>query len=186
MRLLVAAEELLASAGDLTLRQVALRAGVTPPLAHYYFGNREGLVAALVEERAGSRIDELLAAAQKHVAQPLVALTRLMQRLTLLAAHDGFLRRCLLLPAGDTLRVRLRAGLDQLLQEAQATGQLRTDLTAGYLAEALLGLCLFPFIDATSDQDGERAAVLTLRHVALLQDGILSRRRQDTGVIRGK
>lgn len=179
--LLQAAQEQLTTAdvADLNLRQIALRAGVTPPLAHYYFGNRNGLLAALLEERAAPRIDALLSAAGE-VAQPVAALTRLVQRLTQLVAADEFLRRCLLLPAATMLRARLSAGLDALLARAQEAGQLRQDLPRDYLGNALLGLCLYPFMDseastsAAADAAG-RATALTLLHAALLQDGILAR-----------
>jgi AcrR family transcriptional regulator len=70
-QLLQVAELLLPdSPHDLSLRQVALRAEVTPPLAHYYFGNREGLHRALVIERAAPRIEALLTAALERVAHP--------------------------------------------------------------------------------------------------------------------
>jgi TetR/AcrR family transcriptional regulator len=184
-RLLQAAEYLLASSGsDLNLRQVAQRAEVTAPLAHYYFGNRDGLLRALMEERANPRVDELLAAARELSAQPVVALTRLMHRLTSLIANDGFVRCCLLLPAGEPLRDRLRSPMRELLREAQATGLLRADLSASYLADTLLGLCVFPFLGTSQEANsGERAAPLTLQNVALLQDGIVrtQRPRQDSG-----
>ncbi|MEO6080539.1 MAG: TetR/AcrR family transcriptional regulator [Steroidobacteraceae bacterium] len=186
-RLMQAARDLLMrpDGRDLALRQVALRAGVTPALAHYYFANRDGLLAALIEELAAPKIDDLLSAAQVRAAQPVAALTFLMQRLTSLAASDNFLCRCLLLPAAQPLRDRLRALLRDLLQSAQTAGLLRTDLSLGYLCDALLGLCLFPFLDAgaAANNAGERAAELTLQHVALLQDGIVHahRPRHDAG-----
>jgi AcrR family transcriptional regulator len=185
--LLRAAEELLdGTASDLNLRQVALRAGVTPPLAHYYFGSRDGLFTALLNERAGPRIEDLLAAATERAAHPVAALTRLMQRLSLTLANDRFVARCLLLPAGAPLRERVRAVLQELLQGAQAAGQLRADLPANYLADALLGLCLFPFLDSDPVHNGgERAAALTLQHVALLQDGIRPRVHPDAASFRG-
>ena len=174
--LLQAAEQLLShSPDDFSLRRVALQAGVTPPLAHYYFRNRDGLLRALVNERAAPRIQALLIAAQERASQPVPAVTRLMQRLTLLCASDQFVRCCLLLPAGQPLRADLRATLELLLQAAQATGQLRADLPALYLAETLLGICLFPFLDRGDDDLGERAAALVLQHVALLQDGLRPR-----------
>jgi TetR/AcrR family transcriptional regulator len=180
-RLLQAAQELLLDnpRGDLALRQVALRAGVTPALAHYHFANRDGLLQTLVQERAAPRIDDLLTAVDVRASQPVGALTYLMQRLTSLAAGDRFLCCCLLLPVAMPLRDRLRARLLELLQSAQAQGQLRTDLSPTYLGDALLGLCLFPFIDACNSPDnpGERAAALTLQHVALLQDGIVRAQR---------
>jgi TetR/AcrR family transcriptional regulator len=186
-RLLQAAQELLTgpAGGELALRQVALGASVTPALAHYYFGNRDGLLTALIEERARPRIDDLASAVQVRATQPVPALTYLMQRLTSLAAGDTFLCRCLLLPAAQPLRARLRTLLRELLLRAQAEGQLRADLSPDYLGDALLGLCLFPFLDADAAQanPGERAAALTLQHVALLQDGIVrtQRPRQDAG-----
>jgi AcrR family transcriptional regulator len=184
-RLLQAAEELLTdSTTELTLRQVALRADVTPPLAHYYFGNRDGLFAALVHDRAGPRIEQLLAVVQERATQPVAALTRLMQRLSLLAASDGFVGRCLLLPQGKPLRTRLHEALEALVQSAQADGQLRSDLSSAYLSQTLLGMCLLPFLDAAPGTANERAARLTLQHVALLQDGILLRTRPDAGAVR--
>jgi AcrR family transcriptional regulator len=179
--LLQAAGELLGGpqGGDLALRQVALRAGVTPALAHYYFANRDGLLAALIDEHATPKIDDLISAAQTRATQPVTALTWLMQHLTALTASNSLLCRCLLLPTAQPLRDRLRASLHDLLTRAQTAGLLRADLPPDYLADTLLGLCLFPFLDAgaTTDNPGERAATLTLRHVALLQDGIVSRRR---------
>ncbi len=186
-RLLQAARELLIGpkGHDLALRQVALRAGVTPALAHYYFANRDGLLAALINERAAPAIDDLASAVQVRAAQPVGALTFLMQRLTSLVASDIFLGRCMLLPAAQPLRDRLRALLRELLQHAQTAGQLRADLSPDYLGDALLGLCLFPFLDtsAAGSKPGERAVALTLQHVALLQDGIVraQRPRQDAG-----
>jgi TetR/AcrR family transcriptional regulator len=172
-RLLLAAEQLLCDAQqDFSLRQVALHAAVTPPLAHYYFGNRDGLLRALVSQRAAPRINVLLTAARERSALPVSALTRLMQQLTFLCANDRFVRCCLLLPAGATLRATLRDTLREQLRGAQITGQLRADLSANYLADTLLGLCLFPFLDSGAENPGERAAELVLQHVSLLQDGI--------------
>lgn len=184
-RLLQTARELLTAPGeDLALRQVALRAGVTPALAHYYFGSRDGLLTALLDERVAPRIDDLLSAARVRAPQPVAALTWLMQRLTSLVAADDFLRRSLLLPVAQPLRDRLREQFRDLLLQAQHAGQLRTDLSQDYLGDTLLGLCLFPFLDVDADSNpGERAAALTLQHVALLQDGIVRvhRPRQESG-----
>lgn len=178
-RLLQSARELLAEAGDLTLGKIAARAGVTPALANYYFTNRGGLVSALLHERAAPRIDDVIGAARVRAAQPVVALTFLMQRLTSLLATDAFLCCALLLPEARLLRERLRAALSELLQRAQREGQLRADLPLEYLSDTLLGLCLFPFLDSSGagTNPGERVAALTLQHVALLQDGIVRAQR---------
>lgn len=174
--LLVAREQLGRSRNaDLNLSQIAQLAGVTPPLAHYYFGNRDGLLAALLAEHATPRIHALNASVREQPDTPIVALNRLMQRLTQLVATDDFLRCCLLLPAAASLRRELRTGLLELIQTAQAASQLRADLPCAYLADALLGLCLAPFLHGDAPEPAGLAATLTLQHAALLQDGILAR-----------
>ncbi len=40
------------------------------PLAHYYFGSREGLIEALLSERVAPRIDDLVASARVRAGQP--------------------------------------------------------------------------------------------------------------------
>jgi AcrR family transcriptional regulator len=162
---------------DPTLRDIAQKAGVTPALAHYYFGNHDGLVAALIEERAAPRIEDLVAAARARAGQPQLALTFLMQRTCALLAADPLVRRCLWMPQPAALRLRdqMRTCLRELLVRAQNMEALRADLAPEYLADCLLGLVLFPFLDVPADADpgGERAAQLTLQHVALLRDGIV-------------
>ncbi|MET0281844.1 MAG: TetR/AcrR family transcriptional regulator [Steroidobacteraceae bacterium] len=182
-RLLASACDLLLAVGaaDLTLQQVARAAGVTPALAHYYFRNREGLLAAVIADRVAHHIEDLVEAARIRAGQPVAALTFLMQRTTSLLATEPLLRLCLWLPVepARALRDTLRATLSDLLMRAQRAGLLRADLTAQYLCESLLGLVLFPFLEATRDADagGERVAALTLQHVALLQDGIVRAQR---------
>jgi len=176
--LLSAARALLASQPlqDLNLREVAKIAGVTPALAHYYFGNRDGLIEALFAEQVAARIEELMNAARSRAAQPQQALTYLMQRMCALLASDPLLRRCLWLPlpAAMQVRAKLHVCVRELLAQAQDMRTLRADLPADYLADALLGLVMFPFLDDTAADAGtERVAQLMLQHIALLRDGIL-------------
>jgi AcrR family transcriptional regulator len=177
--LLAVAHEVLGDGAvqELTLRQVAQRAGVTPALAHYYFGNHDGLLSALLEERVAPRIDDLVAAARARAGQPQLALTFLIQRTCTLLASDPAVRRSLFMPQAAALRMRdhMRTCLRELLARAQNMEALRADLSPDYLADSLLGLVLFPFLDAdpAADSSGERAAQITLQHVALLRDGIM-------------
>lgn len=168
---------------ELNLRQIALRAGVTPALAHYYFKNRDGLLAALIDELAAPQIEALVQSVQAQSGGPAAALTSLMQRLSALLARDRFLAHCLLMQAAASVRARLKARLQTLLAQGQLGGALRSDLPADYLAETLLGLAVFPLLDAeVSVEPAEWAAALTLQHVALLQGGIrVQRPRQDSG-----
>lgn len=186
-RLLAAAQELLAKQlpQELNLREVARRAGVTPALAHYYFGNRDGLIDVLMRERLAPHVDDLVAAARVRAGQPQLALTFLMQRMCSLLASDPLLRRCLWLPHATALKMReqLRTCLRELLVRAQGMRTLRADLTPEYLADSLLGLVLFPFLDDDSKADAgsERVAQLTLQHIALLRDGIVNAPRSRLG-----
>ncbi len=178
-RLLAAAGNLIGSRPlqTLNLRQIAQKAGVTPALAHYYFGSLEGLVEALLIERVSPHVDGLVAAARARAAQPQLALTLLMQRTCSLLASDPLVRRCLWLPLPAALKLRnqLRTCLREQLVRAQDMQALRTDLSPDYLTDSLLGLTLFPFLDDTqeSHSGGERVTQLTLQHVALLRDGIV-------------
>jgi hypothetical protein len=103
----------------------------------------------------------------------------LLQRTSALLAADH-LMRCLWLPlpAASALRGKLRGCLRELLVRAQSTSTLRKDLAPDYLADALLGLVLFHFVDerpvAATGRD--EVAALMLQHIALLRDGIQHRR----------
>lgn len=165
---------------DLSLRQLAQNAGVSPALAHYYFGNRDGLIEALLTEQLAAGLNELLAAARARSHQPQQAITALLQRTCALLASDELLRRCLWLPlpAAAQLRSQLRACLRELLVRAQNTGALREDLPVDYLADSLLGLVLFHFLEERPAGAGpEDIAELMLQHIALLRDGILRNRK---------
>jgi len=166
---------------DLSLRQVARRAGVTPALTHYYFGDRDGLIETLVVEQLAPRIDQLIAAARASIEHPQQALTTLMQRTCSLLAADSAWSRCIWipLPAGRELRSRLRSSLAELISRAQDRQILRADLGPDYLADTLLGLMLFPFLDEAygASDSGERVTRLLLQHVALLRDGVLRQPR---------
>ena len=179
-RLLTAAQELLARglSHAMTLREVSRRAGVTPALANYYFGNRDGLIDALLQERIAPHVEDVVAAARVRAGQPQLALTFLMQRVSSMLASDPLLRHCLWLPHPTALKLRgqLRTCLRELVIRAQNMKALREDMAAEYLADSLLGLVLFPFLDddSATDASTERVAQLTLQHVSLLRDGIVN------------
>ncbi len=182
-RLLSAARDLLVGEApqELSLGQVARAAGVTPALANYYFGSRDGLIQALFKEQLSARVNELLVAARARAHQPQQAITVLMQRTCALLAADPLLRRCLWLPlpAALDLRTQLRACLRELLVRAQHTETLRKDLPADFLADSLLGLVLYHFLDErpATPTGPEGVAELMFRHIALLRDGILPTRQ---------
>ena len=80
--LLEAARELIADQGmsGLTSKRVAERAGLKPTLVNYYFGNRQGLVEALVEQ-VSSELDRRIQAADDPSVDPSERLSNLIAAL---------------------------------------------------------------------------------------------------------
>ena len=87
--LLAAAQEVMSEKGqaELTVREVARRAGVQAPLVNYYFGDRAGLLVAVLERMAG----ELGERAQEAVApgtSPEEKIRRLIRNLAEVAGSE--------------------------------------------------------------------------------------------------
>ena len=94
--LLRAARELMAEEGipRMTSKAVANRAGVKPTLVNYYFGDREGLLRAVVAE-AAAELGERLENASLHEGTVEERLTRLMDSMLRGFAHEPFVARLL-------------------------------------------------------------------------------------------
>jgi TetR/AcrR family transcriptional regulator len=182
-RLLDAALGEIAATGLSTglLRQAALRTGATPALAHYYFSDRNGLLEALLRERALPVLEQLLAPMRANASRPVAALTCFVQQYSAAAARNPWLPRLATEAShpANSLFNEMIAVLRELVANAQVRGELRRDLPADYIALSLLGLCSFPFLARGTGIHGLRANLdstastqLTLQHLALLQDGI--------------
>ena len=89
-RLLDTALDLFASQGiaATSLQAIAHEAQVTPALVHYYFGNKEQLLAAIIEERLMPLVQQFTSLLDMNSDEPLatiLAITRGMADIT--AAH---------------------------------------------------------------------------------------------------
>jgi len=189
-RLLDAALECYARVGiaAASLRRIAADAGATPAMIHYYFGSKEQLRDAVVEERLmpvvgllrerlGSAGDDPRALVSGFVRGMHAAVERnpwfpsLWVREVL--SDNGALR--------DLLVTRIAAQLPLVLAErlarAQKEGTLNAGLDPRLLVVSLVGLTLFPFAAApiwrrvfsAGDVDGDAL----LRHtLALLDHGM--------------
>ena len=159
-RILDSAFTLIADQGatGTTVAQIAQAAGVTPAMVHYHFGNRDGLLDALVDERLAPVIafvweavpDEpeagfdALAASAAFVDRLLDA----VERLPLLPA----LWSREILSGGGLLRERLLrhvpenkvAALCRALTEAQQAGRMHPDALPGLVPAAVMGLVMLP------------------------------------------
>lgn len=186
--LLAAARELLArrSLDTVSLRAIAAHAGVNPAMVHYYFGDRQGLITALLDES----IAELIAAAEgagtigsldallEHWTRTVAAnpwLPNLMVR-EVLYGH-GELRETLL----DRFAGRIGATLLALMEREQTRGRLRTGVDARLAVLSMMALAVYPFL---AQPVAER--VLGLRYDAALVERLIAHNRRllHEGIVR--
>ncbi|HEV8692832.1 MAG TPA: helix-turn-helix domain-containing protein [Lysobacter sp.] len=170
-----------------SLRAIASEAHVTPALLHYYFGDKEQLVAALVEERlmpafavvrdsamGGGDVAGLVAGFVRGMSETVARhpwLPALWVREVL--CEGGALREVVF----NRLVPQMPLVLAQRFAAAQAQGQLNAELDPRLLVISLIGLTLFPAASApiwkrifdASDIDGDALRNHTL---ALLDRGL--------------
>lgn len=138
-----------------SLRDIAREAGVTPALLHYYFGDRQQLLDAVVAERvmpAFLSMRERLAQAGDDVADIVAAFVCGVT--DAIARHPWWPQlwvREVLCEGGalrDLLVQRIAPDIARLLAgrfaSAQAAGRLNADLDPRLLLPTLVGLTMFP------------------------------------------
>lgn len=152
--LLRAGAELLQENGvrALSAREAAIRAKVNPAMVRYFFKNRLGFLAALMDYGFETVLQQ---STSQPDASPFEALVRSIHRTPWLAQ--------LLVQtvyAGDELRdhfekthaPKLLANYRTLLANGQAAGQIRNDLPESLAITGLISLIVFPVIAADSLQ----------------------------------
>jgi AcrR family transcriptional regulator len=188
-QLIDAGRDLFAAVGyaATSLRQVALGAGVTPALAHYYFKDKAGLLQAIERERIAPLIHSIDAALAGQATQ--AALAGFVQQFTLVASRHPWLPQLLLREMADAepapVMCALAARLRQLVTAGQASHLIRSDLRAESIALSVLSLCVFPFLAGPTlrrelgiSWEASAAAGATLHHLAVLQHGLGPRARK--------
>jgi TetR/AcrR family transcriptional regulator len=142
-----------------TLRGIAAAAGVTPAMAHYYFGDKAGLLAAVVEHRVQPLAARIAARVGAAGEDPIAALRAFIEAYESLAFEHPWVPRLVVrevLGEGGVLRETFthhfaaRVG-EQLLgriRAAQAQGRIDPALDAPKVALSFLSLCVFPVISA--------------------------------------
>lgn len=189
-RLVDAARDLFAAQGfaATSLRQISLRAGVTPALAHYYFKDKAGLLVVLMRERVAPLTGAIAAALEGPKVDAVAALAAFVQQFTRVASRHPWLPPLLLrelVDDADPVTQAMRP-LVQKLRALVAAGQeqnlIRRDLHAHSIVQSVLSLCAFPFLvgDALRRElgaaaDASAATGMTLHHLAVLQDGLRPR-----------
>lgn len=171
-----------------SLRNIAIRAGVTPALVNYYFGSKDQLLASFIDERAKPVIaalrENLLAAGndpQALVGAFVRGIHAVVDRypwwpalwVREVLAERGALR--------DLLMQQISPQIAQLLAKtlagAKQRGALTADIDPRLLVVSLIGLTMFPLAAESiwrgvfAADDIDRAALL--RHtLALLDRGV--------------
>lgn len=195
-RLLDSAFALFATQGAAatTLAQIARDAGVTPAMAHYHFGNREGLLDALADERLApvmAHVWAIVPEAPEAGFDALGAVAAFVDRL--LDAVD----RLPLLPAlwsreilsgGGLLRERTMrhvpeakvAALFRALEAARQAGRLHPHALPGLIPAAVMGLVMLPLaarpmLDRLSGGVDIDRESLRRHALAVLLDGLVPR-----------
>jgi AcrR family transcriptional regulator len=174
--------------GAASLRDIAARAHVTPAMVHYYFGSKDELRDAVVEERLMPLIGALRGGLEAVGSDPRELITTFVGGMYAAVARFPWLPslwvREVLCENGalrDVLVTRIAPQLPQLLAarlaEAQKHGALPADLDPRLLIVSLMGLTLLPFAAApiwrrvfvAGDVDADKLLSHTL---ALLDHGI--------------
>ena len=171
-----------------SLRAIATEAGVTPALLHYYFGSKEQLVDALVEERilpVVGEMREVMVRSGDDVAALVAGFVGKMGELIgrhpwwpplwvrEVLCEGGMLRELLVTRIATTLPQQMT----QRFAAAQARGELNPGLDPRLLFVSLIGLTLFPAAGApiwrrifdADDLDGDAQRLHT---IALLDRGL--------------
>ena len=130
----------------LTIKQICLQAGVTPPTLYYHFGNKDGLVAAAVERLVSEWLAAIDAAVDRRaplettIAQAIAVWTAAITSpsrpvavftwATLLLSESDELPRRALIEARDRGRAMIAEGVEQYIGPGpgvEVIAQIATD-----------------------------------------------------------
>jgi AcrR family transcriptional regulator len=142
--------------GNVSMRRIAVAAGTTPAMIHYYFGDKLGLYRAMIESAMQPLIDNVqrLGQASGDEAPGLEAVMRAYMRM--IAANPWF--PALIIQEVLAQNGRLRGevierfagktapALVTVLWREREQGKLRGDIDPRFAAVSLLSLCVFPFV----------------------------------------
>lgn len=142
-----------------TLRDIARDARATPAMANYYFGGKQGLLQAVVEQRVQALVMQMLQAIDAAGDDPVAAIAAFMRTYTSLALRNPWVPRLVVrevLSETGVLReafAKRFAGsiaglLGERIRQAQARGLIDPALDPAKVILSLLSLCIFPIISS--------------------------------------
>lgn len=174
--------------GATSLRAIAVDADVTPAMLHYYFGDKEQLKQALIEERLQPTLTPIRERLAQNGDDPSALIGAFVHGMSEAVAQHPWLPslwvREVLCDGGqlrDMLFGQLLPNLPQMLAErfahAQKAGRLNPGLDPRLLVVSLVGLTLFPVAGApiwrkVFDARDIGPQTLLEHTLALLQEGL--------------
>ena len=137
------------------LKDIARDAGATPALVHYYFGSKDALVAAVIEEKLMPVLAELSLALGAVEGAPRDLVRSFVRSLHAVVARHPWLPvvwvREILTEGGalrDLMVKRVAPMLPQVLAvrlaQAQSRHEINADLDPRLIVVSLIGLTMFP------------------------------------------
>jgi len=141
--------------GATSLRAIATEAQVTPAMLHYYFGDKERLVQAVIDERLLPVFGPLRVQLEHAGGDPMVLIEGFVRGIGEVVARHPWLPplwvREVLCEGGALREVLFRQAIPSLPQmlaqrfaTAQADGRLNAGLDPRLLVVSLVGLTLYP------------------------------------------
>lgn len=173
-----------------SLRGIAQIAHVSPALPAYYFGDKMGLLTAVLEERVAPLVQSLATAVGAAAPDPVAMLEAFVHAYTRTAARNPWLPQLIVREVlndqgvlRDLFARRFAQGmtsmLADLIRRGQAAGSLRRDLDPAKVVMSLISLSVFPFIarplvtDTLGiEVDEAHVDALARHHLSLLFSGI--------------
>ena len=144
------------------MSDVAAAAGVGRATVYRYFPSREALLDELARVALRDAGDRLVAGNLDKVPVE-EGIARAVRALVGVGDYFIVLARERVRPEPGELEARLAAPLRALIERGQATGEIRADLPAGWLTEALLGLVVSVLVASPSlGAEDTIAAITTL------------------------
>ena len=138
-----------------SLRSIAIEAGVTPAMVHYYFGSKERLLDAFLAERLMPRVTELAASVRAAGDDPRALVAAFVRGLHAIVrrnpwwpslwireviAENGALREFIV----ERISAQVPLVLAKRFAALQKEGALNADIDPRLLVVSLVGLTMFP------------------------------------------
>lgn len=139
-----------------SVRQIALNAGVNPAMIHYYFQDKQGLYSAMLQDTIGPLLATLDANQHDNDART-ISLREFLSRYIRLISDNPWLPNLIVREVfygnGKFRNIfirkfakRMGERLQDLIRQEGGKGLLRQDLDPAMAALSLISMSVFPFI----------------------------------------